>query len=346
MVSAPQVSVAPAQGRWQTLVEVTRGPMVESRHDGAAVVTDGAGKIVAAWGDFEQRVYPRSAIKALQALPIVETGAAEAFDISSEELALACASHTGEPMHTARVAAWLERIGATVSDLLCGPQWPMHEPTQHAMIAAGEPPSALHNNCSGKHAGILSTARHFGEPMGGYVDISHPTQQRILGVLEAMTGQELGPAPRGIDGCSLPTIAISLKWLAVAMARLAAPDNLPSARADAAERVKAAWSGYPELMSGTGRFDAAINRALAGRGMVKIGAEGMFCACLPALELGLALKIADGASRAAEVATAAILRKLDVLSSSDMAELSAWTRPLLTNRAGIQIGEVRPVETL
>jgi L-asparaginase II len=222
----------------------------------------------------------------------------------------------------------------------------MHEPTQHAMIAAGEPPSPLHNNCSGKHTGILTTARRCGEPVAGYVDISHPTQQRILGVLEAMTGHELATAPRGIDGCSLPTIAISLKGLAVAMARLAAPDNLPSARADAAERVKAAWSGYPELMSGTGRFDAAINRALTGRGMVKIGAEGMFCACLPALGLGLSLKIADGASRAAEVATAAILRKLDLLSSSEMAELSAWTRPRLTNRAGIQVGEVRPVETL
>jgi L-asparaginase II len=346
MVSAPQVSVARAKGRCQTLVEVTRGPMVESRHDGAAIVADGTGKVIAAWGDFEQRVYPRSAIKALQALPIVETGAADAFGISLEELALACASHTGEPMHTTRVAAWLERIGCTVSDLLCGPQWPMHEPTQHAMIAAGELPTTLHNNCSGKHTGILSTARHCGEPVGAYVDIPHPTQKRIISVLEAMTGQELDTAPRGIDGCSLPTIATSLKGLAVAMARLAAPDNLPSARVDAAERIKAAWSGYPELMSGTNRFDAAINRTLAGRGMVKIGAEGMFCACLPALKLGLSLKIADGASRAAEVATAAILRKLDVLSSSDMAELSAWTRPLLTNRAGIEVGEVRPVETL
>lgn len=346
MVSAPQVSVAPAQGRWQTFVEVTRGPMVESRHDGAAVVTDEAGKVVAAWGDFEQRVYPRSAIKALQALPIVETGAADAFGIGSEELALACASHTGEPIHTALVAAWLKRIGCTVSDLLCGPQWPMHEPTQHAMIAAGQAPSALHNNCSGKHAGILSTARHLGEPITGYADIAHPTQQRILSVLEAITGQELSAAPCGTDGCSLPTVAISLKGLAVAMARLAAPDNLPSARADAAERVKMAWSGYPELMSGTGRFDAAINRVLGGRAMVKIGAEGMFCACLPALRLGLSLKIADGASRAAEVATAAILRKLDVLSSSDMAELSAWTRPLLINRAGLEVGEIRAVETL
>ncbi len=220
----------------------------------------------------------------------------------------------------------------------------MDEPTRHAMIAAGQLPSALHNNCSGKHAGMLSTARKRGEPLGGYVEISHPTQQRVLGVLEAMTGQELGAALRGIDGCSLPTIAISLKGLAVAMARLAAPDNLPAARVDAAERVKAAWSGHPELMSGTGRFDAA--RALGGRGMVKTGAEGMFCACLPALKLGLSLKIADGASRAAEVATAAILRKLDLLSSSDMAELSAWTRPVLTNRAGLEIGEVRPVETL
>jgi L-asparaginase II len=346
MLSAPLISATPAYSRWQTLVEITRGPLVESRHDGAAVVADAAGKVVAAWGDFEQLVYPRSAIKALQALPLVETGAADAFGLNSEELALACASHTGESMHTTRIAAWLDRIDCTVSDLLCGPQWPTHEPTSHAMIAAGQLPSALHNNCSGKHAGMLSTARQCGEPVAGYIDITHPTQRRVLGVIEAMSGEELDAAPRGIDGCSLPTIAISLRGLAVAMARLAAPDDLPAARIDAAERVKAAWSGHPELVSGTSRFDAAINRALVGRGMVKIGAEGMFCACLPALELGLSLKIADGAPRAAEVATAAILHKLGLLSSSDMAELSAWTQPVLTNRAGLEIGEVRPVETL
>lgn len=352
-MSAPQSSPAPRDRQWQTLVEVTRGPLVESRHDGASVVTDAAGQVVAAWGDFEQKVYPRSAIKALQALPIVETGAADAYGIGSEELALACGSHSGEAMHITRVAAWLDRIGCTVGDLLSGPQWPLSEPARHGMIAAGEEPTALHNNCSGKHAGMLATAKHrseplSGKPLSGYADIAHPVQQRILSVLEDMTGEDLSTSPIGIDGCLVPTVAISLKGLAVAMARMASPgtvpspDDLPAPCIDAVERIKAAWSGHPELMSGTGRFDAAINRALEGRGMVKSGAEGVFCACLPELKLGLALKVADGANRAAEVATAAILHRLGLLTSQDMKDLSAWTRPVLTNRAGVAIGEVRP----
>jgi len=345
-VALPSISTPKTDNKWQTLVEVTRGKYVESRHDGAAIVADASGKVYASWGDFEQLVYPRSAIKSLQALSIVETGAADALDITSEELAVACASHGGEPMHTTTVAAWQARIGCTVDDLLCGAHLPSHEATTHAMIAAGEKPTALHNNCSGKHTGMLSTALHQGEPLAGYIDITHPVQQRILGVLEAMTGQDLGQAPRGVDGCSLPTIGVSLGGLAVAMARLAAPDELPARRIDAASRIKAAWSGHPELMSGTGRFDAAINRTLAGRGMVKIGAEGVFCACLPDMKLGLALKIADGASRAAEVAVANILHKIGALTDAEMADLAAWTRPTLINRAGLEIGEVRPVETL
>lgn len=337
---------APEKSRWQTLVEVTRGPMVESRHDGAAVVTDVSGNIVAAWGEPAQTIYPRSAIKALQAMPIVETGAADAFDLGPEELALACGSHTGEVMHTARVAAWLDRIGCTVGDLACGSQWPMDQATRHAMIAKGERPSALHNNCSGKHAGMMSAARHAREPLEGYVGMGHPAQQRILSVLEAMTGEDLSAAPVGTDGCLVPTIAVSLKGLAVSMARMAAPDALETPRLDAVARITAAWSENPELMSGTGRFDTAINRTLSGRGMVKGGAEGVFCACIPALKLGLALKIADGGSRAAEVATAAILRKLDVLTPEDVEALSKWTRPIITDRAGAAVGEIRPVETL
>ncbi len=341
MVANPSITKSQAADDWRPLVEVTRGPIVESRHVGAAVVADASGGVRASWGNFEQPVYPRSAIKSLQALPIVETGAADALDIGSEELALACASHGGEPMHTERVAAWLARIGCTADDLLCGPQWPTHEATTRAMIAAGEKPTALHNNCSGKHTGMLSTARHRGETLAGYIDITHPTQQRVLGVLESMTGQELGLAPRGIDGCSLPTIAVSLGGAAVAMARLAAPDDLPARRIDAVTCVKAAWSGHPELMSGSDRFDAALNRVLNGRAMVKIGAEGVFCACLADMKLGLALKIADGASRAAEVAVAGILHKLGVLTDAEMADLAAWTRPRLINRAGLDVGEIR-----
>ena len=331
---------------WQTLVEVTRGDMVESRHKGAAAVSDADGNIVASWGDIDQPIYPRSAIKPLQALPIVESGAADAFNVSSEELALACGSHTGEAIHTEPVAAWLDRISCTVDDLLCGTQWPMDDKTRRGMFANGETPSALHNNCSGKHAGMLATAKHLNEPLENYVDIAHPVQQRILSVLQEMTGEDLTKAPVGIDGCAIPTVAVSLKGLALAMARMAAPDDLEAPRRDAIERVAAAWSEHPALISGTGRFDTAITGALEGRGMVKGGAEGVACACLPALGLGVALKIADGGARAADVALAAILYRLDALSSEDMAALSAWTQPVLKNRSGAAVGEIRAAQTL
>jgi L-asparaginase II len=324
------------------LVEVTRGSIAESWHRGVAAIVDASGKVLSHWGDFERPVYPRSAIKSLQAIALVESGAAEAFDLSDEELALACASHGGEPGHAERVAVWLERIGCTVDDLECGAHAPSYAPAAEALARAGEEPTPLHNNCSGKHAGFLTTARHLGEPTKDYRLYGHPVQQRVLGILEQMTGQDLGDAPWGLDGCSIPTIAIPVGALAMAMARLADPKDLPERRIDAVLRIRSAWGGNPFFVAGTGRFDTAVMEATGGRVLVKTGAEGVYCACLPDFGLGIALKIDDGAGRASEVAMAALLDHVGALGESAREVLANRIRPRVRTRRGFEAGEIRP----
>ncbi|MCP5366970.1 MAG: asparaginase [Hyphomicrobiales bacterium] len=330
-----------AGGANPVLVEVTRGGAVESRHRGAAAVVRADGTVAAAWGDIGAAVFPRSAIKSVQALPLVETGAADTFDVSDAELALACASHAGEPEHVERVAAWLARLGLGPDDLACGPQWPRRDADAHAMARAGQTPSPLHNNCSGKHTGFLATALHKGEPTRGYAEPTHPVQQRVLGVFEQMSGTDLGAAPCGIDGCSAPTWAMPLGNLALAMARLAAPDDLPPARARAARRVFAAMTAHPYLVAGTDRYCTTVMQAGAGALMVKTGAEGVYCAALPAHGLGIALKCDDGATRAAEVTMTALLLHLDLAAGALKARLEALARPDITNWRGVAVGDVR-----
>ncbi len=324
------------------LVEVTRGAIVESRHSGSAVVADRDGHVILHAGEFEQPVYPRSAVKPIQAIPLEETGAADAFGLGDAEIALACASHSGEALHTDTVAAWLERIGCSESDLDCGAQTPFDPQAAAALTRSGRAPSPLHNNCSGKHAGFLTTARAKGEPIAGYAEVTHPVQQRLLGVLEQMTGQDLSAAPRARDGCSIPTIAVSLGGLAVAMARFADPAGLPERRAAAVARIRRAWAGQPWLVGGRDRFDTAMITATQGRALTKGGAEGVHCACLPELGLGVALKIEDGAKRAAEVAMAAILHRLGQLDGLDPADAARFTRPPVRTVRGAAVGEIRP----
>jgi len=326
------------------LVEVTRGPLVESRHRGIAVVADRDGRVVLHAGDFERPVFPRSAIKPIQAIPLVESGAVERFGLGDAEIALACASHSGESAHTDTVAAWLARIGCTAADLECGAQAPLDAQTAAALARSGRTPGALHNNCSGKHAGFLTTARARGEPTAGYRELTHPVQQRVLGVLEQMTGQDLGAAPRALDGCSIPTIAVSLGGLAVAMARFADPVDLPERRAAAVARIRAAWAGQPRLIGGRDRFDTDMISATGGRALTKGGAEGVHCACLPELGLGVALKIEDGAKRAAEVAMAAVLDRLGLLDGLAPARAARFTRSPVRTWRGLDAGEIRPAE--
>ncbi len=331
----------PAQAN-PLLVEVTRGDMVESRHRGALAVVDAAGRVVEAHGDIERPVYARSALKPLQALPLLESGAAERYAASDAEIALACASHTGETRHVEAVRAWLARIGLGVEDLECGSHMPADEAASAALVRAGARPSALHNNCSGKHTGFLATARHLGEPTRGYIRYEHPVQQRILGLLEQMTGLDLGQAPRGIDGCGIPVIGIPLGGMAMAMARLADRDGLPPARAAAAWRVVAAMAAEPFMVGGLGRFCSIVMQAAGDAVVLKTGAEGVCTGVLRKLGLGIALKIDDGAARAAEVAMGEALRRLGVLAPEHEGLLSALLTPAVSNRAGVEVGMLRP----
>ena len=323
------------------LVEVTRGNLVESRHRAAFAVSDAEGRIVLSAGDYERPVYARSSLKPIQAIPLLETGAAAAFDLGDAEIALACASHNGEPRHVECVAAWLERLGLGEEDLECGPHMPYHEGSMIRLLKSGAAPNRMHNNCSGKHSGFLTVARHLGHPTRGYIGLEHPVQQRILGVLESMSGLDLSNAPKGIDGCGIPVIAMPLGNLALAFARFADPEDQPDARQAAVKRIGAAMAADPFMVAGSERFCTAMITATRGRALVKTGAEGVFCGALPELGLGFALKTDDGARRAAENLTARLLHRLGVLDEANLAALANPLAPILRNRAGTEVGEVR-----
>lgn len=329
------------------IVEVTRGDMVESMHRGSAAVVDITGKVAMQWGDIEKRVYPRSAIKAIQALPLVESGAADAFALSDSELSIACASHSGEARHVETVRAWLARMGLSEANLECGAHWPRHhQPTLHAMVQAGDLPGDAHNNCSGKHTGMLATAHHLGEPLEGYTKPTHPVQQRILGTLEALCGLDLSDAPRGIDGCSVPTWGIPLSNMALAFAHLGAPDNLPPIRAAAAKRLRKAVAAEPFMVAGTDRYCTTLMDVTGEAVFVKTGAEGVFCAALPEYGLGVALKCDDGAARASQMMLTAILRRIGALDDALSAKLDSLITVPLENCNGATVGMVRPAPGL
>jgi L-asparaginase II len=325
------------------LVEVLRGGTVESRHRGAVAVVDADGKAVFACGDIERPVYPRSAVKLLQALMLVESGAADRFGLRDQELALTCASHGGEAEHVATAQRLLARAGLDASALRCGAHWPMHQPSALALARAGQEPSPLHNNCSGKHGGFLCLACALGVDPHGYVEPDHPVQREVKAAIEGVSGATLGdPA---IDGCSVPTWALPLRSLARAFARLGTGQGLPPQRAKAAARLQTACAAHPWHVAGSGRFDTEIMQHFGARVFVKVGAEGIHCGALPEQGLGFAVKCDDGASRAAEVAAAALMSRFEA-TDVERIWLEWFERPVLRNWNGIAVGALRPAEIL
>ena len=322
-------------------VEVTRGDMVESRHLGAAVVMDRQGKVVHAWGDPDRVVYPRSAIKPVQALALIETGAADAFHVTDAELALATASHAGTPEHVSAVSNWLQRIGLGPDDLECGGHEPLDPDAAKGLVRTGEDFGPVHNNCSGKHAGFLTTAKHLAEPTAGYSKPGHPVQERLKTLLAEMGGADLTRAPEGTDGCGIPVFGMPLAAVALALARMAGPETLDDRRAAAAKRIIAAMMAHPFLAAGPDRFDTIAMQAAPGRFAVKTGAEGMYGAILPGPGLGVALKIDDGAKRASQVAMAAILEFLGVLDEKAAGALEPFLETPVTNAREEPVGQIR-----
>ncbi len=325
------------------LAEIIRGTLIESRHTGAIAVADAGGRLVLALGDVERAVYPRSAVKAMQALPLIESGAADAFALGADELAVACASHSGDRVHIDAVRSLLTKAGLDESYLACGAHWPVSEDATSELIRARQRPRAIHNNCSGKHAGMLATAKHLGLEPRGYERPDHRVQVMIARIISETCGVALDRSRMGIDGCSVPTFALPLASLAGGFARLGSGEGLSSERASAARRLLHACFAEPLHVAGEGRFDTIVLRALAPSCFVKGGAEGVHCAALPELGLGIALKIDDGAKRAAELAMSELLAALLPVARHVLADQLAGE---MQNWRGIVVGRVAPSELL
>ncbi len=321
------------------LAEVTRGGFVESRHEGAFAIVGPGGAMIRAGGDIGRSIYPRSAIKAMQCLPVIESGAAERFGFNDAEIALACASHGGEPAHVDTARAMLVKLALDEDALECGAHWPSESRAARDLAKRGEAPGPLHNNCSGKHAGMLAVSLALGVPHRGYVDPDHPVQRRIAATLGALTDSDLARAPCGIDGCSVPTWALPLQDLARAFQRFASGEGLAPERAAAAQRIIMAVKAHPFMVAGSKRFCTDLMRAVP-RAFVKTGAEGVFCAAVPHAGLGLALKCRDGASRAAETAIAGLLAGLDVWTEDERLKLRGFTQVKIRNWRNLETGEI------
>lgn len=321
------------------LVEVLRGATVESRHRGAVAVADAEGRLIFRLGDVEEPIFPRSAIKVMQGLPLVESGAADALALTTAELALATASHNGEEAHVEGARAMLAKVGRDETCLVCGAHWPGREDDRGRLHRAGRLPSRLHNNCSGKHAGFVCFAVHAGIDPAGYGDVDHPVQREIAAAIADVTGTDMDKAPRGQDGCSIPTWGLPLSGMARGFARMATGVGLAPLRAGAARRLIDAAIAEPFMIAGTERFCTDFIGACAGAVYVKTGAEGVFCAALPALGLGVAVKCDDGAARAAEVVTAALVTRL--LGRADDDAFARFLRPAIRDWNGATVGGLR-----
>jgi L-asparaginase II len=335
------------------LVEVMRGDTIESTHRGAVAVLDADGAVLAALGDIERPIFPRSAVKVLQALPLVASGAADRLGLGDTELAIACASHNGEAIHAQTAAAMLAKAGLDPAALECGTHWPYLDTASRTLAAQGREPSALNNNCSGKHAGFLclACALHGGvdlrQYVRGYVKPEHPVMREVTAALQATTGYDLSTAPCGTDGCSIPTYAVPLRHLARAFARVGTGTGLSDGHAQAAKRLRAAVAAAPFMVAGTGRFDTRVMERLGVKVFCKVGAEGVFCAALPERGLGVAIKVDDGNNaRACEVAMAAVIEALVDLDDAQATFMRTLSELTLSNWNGIEVGQLRAAPAL
>jgi len=322
-------------------VEVTRGNLVESRHRGLAVVVDGDGAVLFSRGDVDAAVFPRSACKAMQALPLVESGAADAFGFGNRELALACSSHNGEEAHVALAASMLDRAGRDLSALECGGHWSADQATLIHQARTLEKPTALHNNCSGKHSGFICACCHMGTDPAGYIGYDHPLQQQIRDGMQDLTGAALGADNCGTDGCSIPTYAVPLKALAHGFAKMATGTGLAPERAKASRRLIDACMAEPFYVAGTGRTCTKIMEIAPGRIFAKTGAEGVFCAAIPEQGIAIAVKCEDGTTRAAEAMIAALLARQFDRDGEIQAALMALANRSMRNWNGLHVGDVR-----
>ena len=329
------------------IAETTRGGITESIHHGVVVAVDATGEVIASAGNPETVVFFRSSAKPFQAIPVIESGAADAFGFTPAELALCCASHEGSPEHQRQVATMLAKIGMSPADLQCGCPFPGHEAEAAQVILGGIAGSPLHCDCSGKHAGMLATIVHEGLSHHDYLDPAHPLQQRILGIMAEVMRMPVGTIVLGTDGCSLPTFGAPVRAFATAFAALAAPERVPSSKgrehAAALNRLRAAMTAHPENVAGHGRFVTDLMALSDGRIAAKSGAEGLICLAVPERDLGIAIRVMDGSFRSHAAVTVATLEQLGILDAASRGTILERHSPRLRNHNGRLVGEIRPV---
>ena len=327
----------------EILANVIRGETVESVHAGHLCIIDGEGNTIASLGDPLTVTYFRSAAKPFQAIPFITSGAADAFGFTEEEIALACASHSGESQHVRIAGQMLDKAGLTIDDLKCGAHAPFNEDENKRLLRAGYKPTQLHNNCSGKHTAMLAFAKHIGADLATYLSSDNRIQKRISKCIADFTGVPESEIAIGVDGCAAPNFALSVAAMAKSFINLISPANFPEPTQAACKRIVNAMMNHPELIGGTERLDTMLMKAAPGKLISKVGADGVWlCGVLPCDKwptgLGIALKVADGDDyRARPVVAVEILRQLTVLSEDDLPDLSPMP---IKNRRGDVVGEV------
>lgn len=326
---------------FELFAEITRNNIVESRHFGAAVVCDAQGVVVQQWGDGAQLVFPRSALKPFYAIGLIESGAADYFKLSDVELALACASHNGEAMHSEAVAAWLARVGLKADDLACGAVLPDDDVHMRDILVNGRGKCRIHHNCSGKHAGFLTQSLFLKYPLGDFHLEQHPIQRASLDILSDLTKTDMRLYPMGIDGCGFPAPTMPLAKLAHLVASFAAPNNPSVERSKAVYRLHQAMTDQAFYVAGHGSVVSDVMHVTKGKILVKSGAEGIITAGIPSLGLGIAIKIADGSARARGSVLLSLLEQLDILSADEKLQLQAHIKPLILNSRDEVVGEIR-----
>lgn len=326
---------------FELFAETTRADIVESHHFGAAAIADHNGQILHQWGDVEKLIFPRSALKPFYAIGLVESGAADHFNLNDVELALSCASHLGQTMHSDAVSKWLNRLGLNKADLACGAVLPDDEPQMMDILAKGRGKCRIHHNCSGKHAGFLAYSMHKGYDLTNYHQIAHPAQQNSFDILSDLAGVDIRQSPMGIDGCGFPAPTMPLAKLAHLAAGFAQPKNLSTSRVKAVYRLHKAMANEPYYVSGHGSVVSDIMHITKGKVLVKSGAEGIVIAAIPKLGLGIAIKIADGSARARGSVLLSIIDQLNIFDSDEKQQLSTHISPKILNSRREIVGEIR-----
>lgn len=340
---------------YRPVVEVVRGGTVESIHYGAIAVTDGEGNLLGSWGSPDESIFLRSAAKPFQALPLLESGAAAAYGLTPEQIALVCASHGGSDKHVDVLHSLQKAAGITENDLQCGVHPPLEGATAERLIRTGVPPTPNRHNCSGKHTGMLTTARYLDAPIGEYLSPDHPVQRKILSGVCEMFDLQKDELILATDGCSAPIFAAPLQAISMAYSRLADPTRFSDPRQQACRQIWKAMTGHPYMVAGEGRFDTILMEIGGGSILAKGGAEGVQAVAIapnasgktqPAI--GIGIKIADGdrALRARQLVTLEVLRQLNLVPPSVIEALAEHIQATVSNWRGTKVGSIRPCFTL